>query len=371
MSVFKRGKTWSYHLRIKDPVSGTQKRITKGGFRTKKDAEHAHNKIKYEVQNGTYLEPSKILYRDFFNGWLESKKDNLSRATIINYQSYLKNHIDPFIGKVHLSKISPLLIQKFINELRDKGLSSGTIRRIFNVINTSLKYAEKMQMISKNPALVVERPKVKHKEMNVWDVLEVKQFLKIAKNSRYYIVFHLAIATGMRQGEILGLRWKDVDLEKGIIYVEQTLSHDGKEFKAGAKTESGIRSINIDPYTVKVLKSHKKMIIEEKIKLGDNYQDNDLVVCTSNGTILNPRNLTRIWKNLITKSGLTKIRFHDLRHTHASLMLKQGEHIKVVSERLGHSKTQTTLNVYSHVMPNMQEESAKRFGAMLFENKAI
>jgi integrase len=371
-SVKKEGSTWYYLVDLgKDPITGKRKRRRKRGFKTKKDAEQALSKVIYEVNNGTFVEPSKTLFKDYFKEWLEGKRHNYSRQTVKNYESYLLNHISPVIGHIPLSNLTSLMIQNFIGVLRHKGLADGTVRRIFNVVNTSLNNAEKMQIIPKNPATLVDKPQVKQTEMKVWEISEVRRFLEVAKDSRYYMAFHLAITTGMRQGEILGLRWKDIDLHRGIVYVRQTLDHDGKDFKAGAKTKSGVRSINLDPHTVEALKSHRIMIAEERLKLGKDYKDNDLVVCTYKGTVISPRNLTRTWHSLIKKADLPKIRFHDLRHTHASLMLQQGEHVKVVSERLGHNKIQITLDTYSHVMPNMQEESANRFGEMVFKDNAL
>jgi len=169
----------------------------------------------------------------------------------------------------------------------------------------------------------------------------------------------------MRRGEILGLRWKDVDFDKGILYVRQTLSKDGKKFLSGAKTDSSVRSIKLSNETIAVLKKHKARVAKEKLKCGPDYVDYDLVICTSKGTPVNPENLKRTFERLIKAAGVPKIRFHDLRHTHATMLLAQGVHAKVISERLGHSNIKTTLDIYSHVLPNMQEEAANQIDALL------
>ncbi|MED0671623.1 site-specific integrase [Aneurinibacillus aneurinilyticus] len=162
--------------------------------------------------------------------------------------------------------------------------------------------------------------------------------------------------TGMRQGEILGLSWKDVDLDKGLLYVTQTLPHNGKNIIVGAKTKTSIRSVALSSSTIKALKEHQN---------NTDTNPSGLVVCSTTGTPVNPANLRREWLKLIKLAEVPQIRFHDLRHTHASLMLKQGEHIKVVSERLGHSKIQMTLDTYTHIMPNMQKEAASRFDNLI------
>lgn len=162
------------------------------------------------------------------------------------------------------------------------------------------------------------------------------------------MAFHLALATGMRQGEILGLRWSDIDFDRRLISVRQTLSHDGKELKSGAKTKTIIRTISIDPNTARLLQKHRRVILSEKIHSGSEYKDNDLVVSTSVGTPCS-QNLSRIWHDLLKKSELPTITFHDLRHTHASLLLKNNVHPKIVSERLGHSKIQISQSTFIRI----------------------
>ncbi|WNS82402.1 site-specific integrase [Domibacillus sp. DTU_2020_1001157_1_SI_ALB_TIR_016] len=223
-----------------------------------------------------------------------------------------------------------------------------------------------MELIKKNPASGVEKPKVTSKETIIWNATEVSLFLKHSMSSPYYIAFLLAVTTGMRQGEILGLRWRDIDFENECLYIRQTLTHDGIGFKEGTKSTAGNRSVGLDAVTIFNLKQHRKRIASNKLKYGPAYLNSDLIVCTSNGKPINPRNVLRTFYRLIAKANLPKIRFHDLRHTHASLMLQQGENIKLISERLDHSSVKITLDTYSHVLPNMQREASKRLANKLF-----
>lgn len=170
----------------------------------------------------------------------------------------------------------------------------------------------------------------------------------------------------MRQGEILGLRWRDIDFDRNIISIRQTLSHDGKHLKVGAKTASGVRSISIDRDTVIMLQKHRRFILKEKVLAGALYTDNDLLISTNVGNPTSPKNLSRAWYNLLEKSKLNQITFHDLRHTHASLLLKNDVHPKVVSERLGHASIQITIDLYSYLFPTLQEKAANDLGAQLF-----
>lgn len=170
----------------------------------------------------------------------------------------------------------------------------------------------------------------------------------------------------MRQGEILGLTWSDVNLEEKILFVRQTLSHDGKEFLPGAKTSSGVRSIALDVETVNALRRHRQRIEEDRNQYRDRYHDNDLVVCSKLGLRIRPRFLMNVWYRLLADSHLPRITFHDLRHTHAPLLLKNNVHPKIVSERLGHASIQITLDTYSHLLPNMQKDAARQLGRNLF-----
>jgi integrase len=170
----------------------------------------------------------------------------------------------------------------------------------------------------------------------------------------------------MRRGEILGLRWKDVDLDKGILYVRQTLSKDGKKFLSGAKTDSSVRSIKLSNETIAVLRKYKARVSREKLQLGPSFVNYALVVCTSKGTPLNPENLKRTYARLIEEADVPKIRFHYLLHTHATVFLAQDVHAKVISEPLGYSNIKKQqLDIYSHVLPNMQGKMANQIDALL------
>lgn len=368
MSIRKDKNKWLFVIELGKDENGKRRQIMRRGFKTKKEAEEAYNKAQYEIQQeGRCVEPSKLLYKDYLNEWLSNKRHNLSQQTFELYSANITNHIEPALGGIKLTKLSALHIQRFITELKNKELSNSTVERIFSIVNASLNNAVKKELLNKNVAALVDKPKVKQRELQVWDVEMVQMFLKTARDQdpRLYIAFHLALLTGMRQGEILGLRWQDVDFERGNLIIRQTLSHDGKTLKTGGKSKNSVRSVAVDEATLESLKKHRRMIVQEKVHLGGEYVDNDLVVCTSKGTPITPRNLNRTWYRLLKLSELPKIRFHDLRHSHASLLLKLGKHPKIVQERLGHASIKLTLDTYSHVMPNMQEEAAKELGRMI------
>jgi integrase len=370
-TVKKDGDKWYYVLTYGKKEDGKPMQYKKRGFKTKKDAQNALLELEQSLITGSYVKPNKILFGDYLlNQWLEDKQTKVKKQTLKTYTWIVEKHIIPTLGKIELNQITPMAIQKLYNRLtKDNALSDENIQKVHTLINDSLKKAERWGFLGRNPASLVDRPKAVKKEISVWDVMEVQAFLKFAKGyNRYYIAFLLALTTGIRQGEILGLlQWRDVDFEHGCLRITQTLSGNGKEFLPYTKTKAGTRTVDLPDETLEKLIIHKAMIEKEKLELGLNeYNDFDLVVCTPTGTPTNKDNIRRTFKSIIKKANLRKIRFHDMRHTHATLLLLQGVNPKIVSERLGHADVRITLDTYSHLLPSMQKETAKNFGRMLF-----
>ncbi|QHZ55773.1 site-specific integrase [Brevibacillus sp. NSP2.1] len=366
--VRKRGAKWCFVLDLgKDETTGKRQQKWFSGFATKKEAEKAMAEKITEINQGTFIEPSKEMFASFLTSWLENKKMSVRSSTFRNYEWLINNHILPHLGKYELSKLNPMHIESFYRKLKkdESALSDEVISKIHTIINAVLTRAHERGFVAKNVAKLVDKPRFSKKKMEVWNEKEVLQFLDVAREDRLYIAFFLAITTGMRRGEILGLRWKDIDFENGEISVQQTLSNKGDELQE-PKTKSAQRSIALPEQTVAELKKHKRRIAQEKLLARSVYQDNDLVVCTSVGTKVLPRNLIRTYYRLLKKADVPKIRFHDLRHSHATLLLKKGVHPKIAQERLGHANIRITLDTYSHVLPNMQSEAAKQFGDSLF-----
>ncbi|PPA91515.1 tyrosine-type recombinase/integrase [Brevibacillus laterosporus] len=360
---------WYFTINYKE--NEKYKKMLRQGFKTKKEAESAMVEAQNALNKGTYIEPSKMTYIDFMHNWLEDKKTTVKARTLEFYSFLVKRHILPTIGGLELSKITPRDIQSLYNSLKEAGnLSDENIRKVHTIINDSLDKAFRWEMIAKNPASLVDSPKVSRKEIVVWDENEIQQFLATAKESRYYVAFLIALTTGMRQGEILGLRWKDIDEDNRTFSIVQTLSHDGKEFNVGAKSDSGNRRISIDEQTLNQILKLKHRYKVEMLENRPLYKDHDLVICTSVGTPLSPRNLNRSFDSIIKKGKVRKIRFHDMRHTHASLLLKQGVNPKIVSERLGHANVRITLDTYSHLLPNLQKETVDEFGKIFYKPQA-
>ncbi|SMO44909.1 tyrosine-type recombinase/integrase [Melghirimyces algeriensis] len=358
--VRKRGKKWCFVLDIgKDPSTGKRKQKWFSGFPTKKEAQRALAEKMAEINRGDYVEPSKMNVGDFLDEWLVSEvKMSRSAHTFDMYQNLVKNHLKPGLGSASLDKLTPLHIQQFMGKISEKDLSISTINYILRVLKTALSWAVTMEMIPKNPASNIS-PKSGHRTtMKTWTAEQVNRFLQTAKGNRYYLAFYLALTTGMRQGEILGLEWSDIDFESGFIRIQRMLeeSSQGSRIVERTKSDAGRRSIALSESALEVVKQHQKEQKQEMLKRG--YRSDQLFV-TLQGKPLSSRSLRYHFRSCIQKADVPHIRFHDLRHTHASLLLQQGVHPKVVQERLGHSSISMTLDTYSHVIPSMQKEAAQ------------
>jgi len=382
-------KTNPWYFVIETGEGKDRKRIKRRGFKRKQDAEEAERTLRSELKLGLNIDASKTVYRDYMADYLKDKKTRVKGRTLDTYESMVNNHILPVrknsdgkdvgLGDLTLAEITPRHIQNLYNHLQESGSLSGeNIQKVHTLINESLEKAAGWDMIIKNPAAVVDRPKAETKEMLYWNEEESHKFLEAAKTDRYYHAFLLALTTGMRQGEILGLSWADVDTKRRTISVRQTLDHYGKQIDQGTKTISGMRSIGIDKTTAAELDALKHRFNEERMANKDIYNEKfQLVISTKLGSPLSPRNLNRSFERIVNKINdaiaegedkLKKIRFHDLRHTHVVMLLKLRENNKRIAERMGWSSVKM-LDRYSHITAHMQQETADAFGEMFFSKQ--
>jgi integrase len=362
----KSGKTHYYYaFEVKDE-NGKRKTIKKRGFKGKTEARLAEAEARVMWEKGTYIDPTKITFGEYITNWLDNKQD-ISVETRYTNNGHLKNHIIPEMGHIPLQKINVIHIENFIKTLQKKDIADGTVKKIFNLVQTSFKAAMKKELISKNPFDLLDKgskPRNSKPKIEYWTTEEVKDFFSKLEH-RQKILFILAIYTGMRRGEMLGLRWKDIDFETSQIRISQTLKHL-QGIKEGVKTDSGYRSITVSPFVIAELKKHRAMILQEQLAANEGeYYDQNLVICQKNGNPVSSSNFHKFWMGILDKTGMRKIRFHDLRHTCASLLFSAGVHPKVVQEQLGHSSIKITLDIYSHMMPNMQADAAKALEKML------
>lgn len=361
----KSGKPHYYYaFEVKDQ-NGKRKTIKKRGFKGKKEARLAESEARLEWEKGTYIDPSKVTFGEYIINWLENKND-ISPETRHTNEGHLRNHIIPELGQIPLQKVKVSHIEDFIKKLKKKDISDATVRKIFNLVQTSFKSAARREMIAKNPFDLMDngsKPTIRKSTVDYWTAEEVKHFFSVLDH-RQKIMFVLAIYTGMRRSEILGLRWKDIDFNSKQLRIYNSLRPQ-QGLTRNVKTEAGFRTITFSSIVKTELEKHRELINTEKEIFGDEYEDNDLVVCQPNGKEVVLGNFTRFWKNIIKNTGMRYIRFHDLRHTCASLLLSAGVHPKVVQEQLGHSSIRVTMDKYSHMMPNMQAEAADALEKLL------
>jgi integrase len=265
-----------------------------------------------------------------------------------------------------LKDLNPRQIQALYSRKMESGISARTIILIHAVLRRALNHALKLGMIGRNPALAVIRPKFKRKEMKTLSDIQVRTLLSFSKGDRFEVLFWLAVTTGLRQGELVGLKWSDVDWTNRRLRIQRQLQRlsTGLAFSE-PKSAAGRRVIALGDTTIEKLHLHQQYQAREIQEAGKMWKENDMIFPSSTGTPMDPSNLYHNFKRLLKEEGLPKIRFHDLRHTAATLMLQQGVHPKVVQERLGHSDISMTLNTYSHVLPVMQDEAAEKLDILL------
>ena len=372
--VIKRGNR-QYVVRIFQgrDAQGKRRYINKTIRGTKKDADKYLSKTLTAMSTGTYIEASTLSVDDYLDRWLQNAaKGRVRERTFDDYSDLLKRYVRPALGKTRLCDLRPLDIQNLYTDMQERGLSARTVRYAHAVLNSALKQAVKWLMLSQNPAALVELPKLTRREMAALSVDEAARFLAAASEDRFALMFALALSTGMRPEEFLGLQWKDIDLEKGIATVQRALvwrdKKQGWSFTE-PKTAKSRRNIPLPASIVRALASHKARQGEQRLKAGTKYENHDLAFATRNGAPLMRRNILRShFRPILEKAGLpASIRLYDLRHTCATLLLAANEHPKVVSERLGHSNITLTLDTYSHVLPSMQQGASEKLERMLFE----
>jgi integrase len=304
----------------------------------------------------------------FLNEWLTRAKPYLRPKTWNQYSQVVHQHISPYLGSHNLDEVSPGDIQELYGRLLSQGRSLFTLRITHAVLHRALRQAVRWGVLDRNPCDGVDKPKPRRREMKTLTADQIRQLLEPVESTPFEALYYLAVTTGLRQGELLGLKWSDVDWSVPCLKVQRQLQRivgQGLVF-AEPKTAAGRRVVTLGPSATKKLRQHLQRQSEVREKSGHaRSQDGDLIFPSSRGTPMGPRNLLRHFKITLKKAGLPEIRFHDLRHTAASLMLQQGTHPKVVQERLGHSQISVTLDTYSHVLPSLQAEAAEKIDELI------
>ncbi len=345
---------WDIKLNLgKDPITGkyNQKWWTFRGTRI--EADKRFDELKREYLTGNFIKPSKITLTEYLERWLKDyAKPNLTPRSFERYDSIVHTKLIPSIGNTILASLRPEHLQKHYAALLNAGLSPRTARYSHVVMHKALATALKWQLVNHNAADGVDVPKAHSKDMQTWDSFEMNKFLEAAKDSPYYSLFYTALFTGMRRSELLALRWSDIDFIYSQIYISRTMHmlKDNSFIFSDTKTVKSKRTVAMSPKLFGVLEAYHTARLNEHELLNTPLTDSELVFSFM-GKPFRPNTVSRAWNIMAKKAGVKQIRFHDGRHTHASLMLKQGIHPKIVQERLGHSTIAITLDTYSSCDP--------------------
>ena len=360
-----------------DPVTGKERRRWYAAGPRKADAQQLVTELMKRKNDGEYRPPDRVTLGSYLTDrWLPTKRAQLRLSTFDSYRRNIKLHVIPRIGQIPLQRLTPEDLDSLYATLAEerangrRGLAPKTIHSIHQMLHKALADAERKGSVVRNVAALADPPKLssaKKRAMRVWDAEQLRLFLDGIEEHRFHPAYYLAASTGMRRGEVLGLQWRDVDLDARRLSVNQAIISVAYAVQiSDVKTGTGRRTIDLDPRTVTVLRSWRKRQLEERLALSETYEDYGLVFARPEGTPIHPDQFSQTFDRIVARSGLPVIRLHDLRHGHASLLLKSGVPVKVVSERLGHATPAFTMTVYQHVLPGMQAEAATTFANLVF-----
>jgi len=359
---------------LPDPETGERNRVYKSVKGTKREAEKIMMQIMADLETDSYVKITAITVKQYFMEWHDTYiVPHKSPTTTASYQYNIENYINPRFGKQQLQGLSTLEIQKWINELSvksplsDHPLTPKTIRNLYMNLNAGLKRAVMLGYLAKNPAENVELPKCKPYKPDVYSADELQKLLEVARGTELEIGIMLLVCLGIRRGELMALTWSDIDFDKRLVNIDKSTVKVkmGKSVTKDPKSLSGHRVIEAPDVLFDFLRREHKEYLKRKLLHGRDYHDNNLLVCKPNGTPFEVDYYTHKFKRLLEVNGLKKIRLHDLRHSHATYMLRLGVNMKTLQKFMGHSTFSTTMDTYSHVLDDMGREAADTLNAGL------
>jgi integrase len=365
---------WYVVLNLGFDHEGRRRQKWHGGFRTRREAEAARAKLVTDLNTGSYVLPGRMTLGEWVrHSWLPMTEQRVKPTTFYSYKRNLELHVVPVLGSKLLQQLTPPMLNRLYAGLATgsesrKPLSAKTISYIHATVHKVLADAVDTGLLGRNVAAGAMPPRPSRRAagwINAWEPEDLARFLEFVQDTRLAPIWRLSAMTGMRRGEVLGLRWQDLDLDRARLSVRQALVAVGYEVIHSTPKSHNARVIDLDAETVAQLRAHRERQEQEKAEWGDDYQDHDLVVAKENGEPIHPHTFSQSFERLIEKANLRTIRLHDLRHTHATLALKAGVPVKVISERLGHESPAFTLKQYAHVIPGMQAEAAAQVARLI------
>lgn len=370
-TIRRRGTTWTTYWWVEGPQGTVQR--SKGGFATKRDAQDFLTRTLAAVQTGGFSEPSRVTVGEYLLvRWLPGRAASLRASTFDAYRRNIDVHVVPALGHVRLQQLTPDQLDRFYSERLRAGLAPKTVRNLHTMLRKALKDAVRKNLVVRNVADAADppsSPKAGEGEMKTWSGDQLRTFLTETSAHRWGPAFLLAATTGMRRGEVLGLRWADLDLRGPRLTVNQTILNVGYEITLGSpKTARSRRTIALDPETARVLAEQKQRQAVDRQALGGAYLDQDLVFAHEDGRPAHPDVFSQTFRRAVHRLGLPVIRLHDLRHTHATMGLAAGIPVKIISTRLGHATTAFTQDVYMHKVPALEESAAEQIADLIFKD---
>jgi integrase len=340
-------------------TSGPKRRYLSG--KRREDVAEKLAKALANRADGLVFDAGTLTVGEYLDRWLKDVRDTVRQSTYQGYEYAIRPHIGPALGRIKLKDLSPAHVRWFYRDCLDSGLAPATVHKLHVVLHKALNAAVADGLVPRNVTAELKLPRITREEIDPLDAEQARRLLETARGDRLEALYVLALNTGMRQGELLALKWDDVDLERSLVRVRRTLTRSDKGFVLGEpKTKRSRRTIRLTAGAVQTLRAHLSRQLEEIERMGSLYEPGGLIFATETGTIINPSNLrNRSLKPLLGRAGLRPIRFHDLRHTCATLLLSKDVNPKIVSEMLGHSSVSITLDIYAHLLPDMQEKAAK------------
>ena len=360
----------SWQLRYEGPPDslGRRKQDSETMRGTRKEAERVLRERLTQAENGGFVVKSKETVAEFLARWLDIyAATNTEVRTQMGYKAHIRRYIVPEIGRVKLQALKPQHIQAIYVSMLSRGLSARTVHHVHTLLKQTLSHAMKWGLLIRNPADATDPPRPENNELEMWDVSTLQTFLTSADKSRYANIYHLAVLTGLRRSELLGLRWDAIDVDNRRLMVIRKLQRiTGMGLLEGQpKTARSKRSIALSPVAVTLLHEVRAQQLERRLALGPVWQEMGYVFTQNDGTPIDPDRVSRDFARVIREAGLPHLTVKGLRHAHASVLLSSGIHPKIVSERLGHSNIAITMDIYSHVLPGLQENAALAFDRTL------
>ncbi len=352
----------------RDLLTGKRNRMYKTIKGTKKEAKAIMRQMIVDMERGIAVRKSPKKVSEWLDEWVELYLPNIEETTRIGYKTKINNYLKPAIGEIYLQSLRAEHVQKMVNDMIARDLSPKNIRDTYNNINAAMKKAVILRMIPFNPCEGVVLPKLKRYKAKVYDLDMIHKLLEVAKDTDMYLPILLCVTAGLRRGELLALRWDNIDFKNNVLQVRSNMVRGEKDFIIKSpKTEAGIRDIRLGEEVMAVLKAERSKYITDIFSYDGHFQNLNFVIRQKDGSPIRPDSMSQKWRRFLEDNRLPSIRFHDLRHSNATALIQAGVNPRVVQQRLGHSDVNITLNTYTHVLPEMDMEAAAKLDSIILK----